>query len=50
MSALAYVAYMFLMPFVMTNRNALIMGWVFMTIWFVVYLSIKTRAGRKGLR
>jgi len=50
MSALAYLAYMFLMPFVMTDRNSLIMAWVLMTIWFVAYFSFKAWAGRKGLR
>ncbi len=50
MSALAYMAYMSLMPLVMTNRNSLIMAWVFMTIWFVVYLSFKGRTSRKELR
>jgi hypothetical protein len=50
MSSLAYLAYMFLMPFVISDRTSLIMAWAFMTIWFVLYLSFKTQARWKGLR
>lgn len=49
-SALVYIALAFVLPFLMPDRNSILMAWMFMTIWFVLYLCFKLRVQRKALR
>lgn len=50
MSALVYLGYMILLPFVITDRHSLIIAWLVMTFWFVVYFSFRVRGRRKELK
>ncbi len=45
-----YMAVAFVLPFLIPDRNTILMAWMFVTVWFILYLCLKLRVQRKALR